>query len=140
MRSLLLAALLLCAPTLLAQTTITIRVLDGKAGTPVAHQRLLVFSGETNEGARFHERSGELTTGNDGTGSINLDSTTHFLLVYPDFMTGCSAKLEYFRVDDIARTGVVSQNNCSKLPSSQAKPGELILYIRKPTLREKMAW
>ena len=140
-RLLLLAALLLCATELFAQTPITIRVLDGKHGTPIAQQRLLFFGGTSEEGARSDEtHEGELTTGNDGTVSINLNSATQFLLIYPDFMTRCSAKLQYFRVNDIARTGFVSQNNCSKLPSPQTKPGELILYIRKPTLREKMAW
>lgn len=122
-------------------TTFSIRVLNGKTGKPIGHQRLLLFGGATPDEVRSHKLHIDLTTNAEGLVNVTANSNTFRLFeVWPDFMTRCAPQLETFPTQTIIRAGVASPNGCSRSITAQPRPGELTFYVRQPTVREKMNW
>lgn len=139
MRFFLLMALAVCCAAATAQD-IRVRLLDGKTGRPIANTRLLIFG--TNSSTDPHEFSFARGTDDHGEAILPADQLHgRFLQVFTDFMTDCvsNPNRSALSVEAIHAKGLVRENTCSKL-SATAHPHELVVFARKPTLREKMAW
>jgi hypothetical protein len=120
---------------------ITIQAVNGKDGRPLAHQRLLVFGGDTAEAASFHRTNFDVTTDGNGVAKMALDrATTRWVEIFVESLTLCYKKpnLVQFRVDKILSDGLSSPNDCGSIVQP-AKPGQFIVFARAATLQEKMA-
>jgi hypothetical protein len=126
-----------------AQTKeLTLLALNGKNGKPLTNQRLLLFTGRTEEDARNKSGSVEAVTNASGLAVIQVDiSKVSYLQVFVDFMHVCiqEPNRHVIAVSEIRNTGSSTPNSCGTLhtPSS---PGKLVIYAREPTFMEKMDW
>jgi hypothetical protein len=126
-----------------ATRTITVRVLDGKTGTPVSPSNLLV---RIDKQKRIH--SDWVRQNDDATGFVKLPETAKLVSVeaaYDESMeiyVNCDTAPEaypgerrWYLVQAILRAGMVVPDGCAKkkhpVIESRAKPGELIFYVRK---------
>ncbi len=120
---------------------LSIRVLNGSTGKPLAHQRLLLFGGATPDGVGNHQLRMDLTTNAEGVVNFTVETNRFRLFqVWPDFMVRCAPQVETFTTEIILTSGKASSNACNKAVTAPQRPGELTFYARQPTLREKMNW
>ena len=120
---------------------LTILVLNGVSGKPIDNARLLVFAGTTDD-VRSEQHSFDLHT--DATGTAIVPPGQMWaanLLIFVDFMTQCEPhpNLTSLSVPLAMQTGLVGANSCGSV-KVQATPGQLVVFARKPTLRERIAW
>jgi len=141
-----------CCGCLLAQTekTITIRILDGKTGKPV---ETTGFQVRVDHEALIH--SDWVVQSEDGANKLAVPKGASLLSIrgtYDNSMqiyVNCDSVVEkanpitrWYAISDILTSGVVVPNGCGK-PSDQAKvkpvakPGEIVLLVRRMTTREQ---
>ncbi len=135
-------AVFLLSEALAQNAEVTVRAFDGKTGKPLAHQRLLFFGGISEQKARVHQTTSEITTDDKGVAVLRVDLTKIKLFsTFADFMTMCNTQpnYRYSRVDTILTMGLAKPNECGSF-AEKPRHGQLVIYARKPTLREKMAW
>ncbi len=116
----------------------TVQVLDARSGKPVPSNHVLLFTGESHEGA--HTRAIEVTTDASGMASFSVDlEKNKFSQVFVDWHSRClkDPNRESLSLEQVHTQGLVL-NQCSK-QSSQAKPDLLKVYVRPETFWERMA-
>lgn len=122
------------------QSLIT-RVMDGKSGTPVTNERLLVFGGSDAAQLRAHQKHFEIFTDDKGDASLKLPHSENVAViqVWADFMTLCQDKpnLQQFAVADVLQHGLVAPNTCSKTKGT-AEQGVFKVYVRHSSLVDEM--
>ena len=143
----LLVAMLLFGATLDAQNAgedqtlnITIQVLDGRNGRPLADQHLLVFTGLSIDAVKSHAAHTGLTTNEIGMGTLSVyPSKTQWVQIFADGRVLCfpTPNQSSFSVNEIMSKGLVISNTCSSLVK-EAKPGQLIVFARPAGFLEKM--
>jgi hypothetical protein len=119
---------------------ITVKVLDGRNGKPLANQHLLVFTGLSNDSVETHAQHTSVTTDKDGTGTLTIyPDETQWLQVFADGRIPCflNPNQTSFRVNDIVSRGLVTPNTCSAL-SHDPSPGHFIIFVRPAAFMEKM--
>ena len=124
------------------RSSITLAAIDGRNGKAMPHQRLLVFMGSSQEDVRFHKLSADVTTDEHGRAVLQIpQSTVQWLQVFADFQTLCQSEPNNrsFSLDKVLSNGESTPNNCSSV-RQEFKPGQLTVFARPPTFREKMAW
>lgn len=146
-----LALLLLCMTafcgSLSAQTdtTITLRMMDGKTGHLIATTYFLVrIDHQQTVHADWVQRNA------DGTGGLILPREAASISVHATYdnametYVNCDtvgdkpAPVErWYEVAQILSSGVLAPNGCSKLKEI-AKPGEFVFFVRKINMREKL--
>jgi hypothetical protein len=120
--------------------TIKIAVLDGRNGEPIKETHLLVFAGDTVEELRRHSRHFDLHTNESGNAELVLTSDSYkFVQVWVDGMILCQSQPNAVSLDlgQVLAIGLLAPNECGKLHTSRA-PGQLLVFARFATLREKM--
>ncbi len=125
----------------IAPHVLTIRALDGRNGLPIKGAHLLVFAGETGEQVRQHAQHFDLQTDQNGDAQLTLKSDLlKFVQVWIDGKTLCQSRPNYvsFSVEQAVVKGLLAPNTCSHL-ARPTEPGELLIFARPATLREKMA-
>jgi hypothetical protein len=119
---------------------ITIQVLDGRNGKPLADQRVLVFTGLSNSAVKNHAADTEVTTDKYGIGTLTIyPAETQWLQVFADGRTLCypDPNDSSFSVSDIISKGLATPNDCSKLVR-ESSPGHFIIFARPARFMEKM--
>jgi len=142
-----LAGVLLFSATMKAQNTgmektldITVQVLDGRNGKPLADQHVLVFTGLSSNAVKSHAEHTGLTTGKDGVGTLTIfPSETQWLQVFADGRVLCypDPNQSSFSVSEIMSKGLATPNSCSKL-MREPSPGHFIIFARPASFMEKM--
>lgn len=141
------AALVLCSSVANAgaqnsHRTIDIKALDGRNGKPIKGAHLLIFAGKTAEELRRHTRHFDLLTDQHGDAELTLNrDSLEFLQVWVDKMTLCQSRPNAvsLSVQEAFTKGLLAPNECGKLQMSSA-PGQLLVFARPATFREKMDW
>ena len=122
--------------------SITLGAIDGRNGKPMPHQRLLVFMGSSQEDVSLHRHSEDVTTDENGRALLHIpQDTIQWVQVFADFQTLCQSEPNgrSFSLAKVLSTGEASPNNCSSFRQA-LKPGQLTVFARPATFREKMAW
>jgi protocatechuate 3,4-dioxygenase beta subunit len=139
-----LVAVLLCSTMMKAQTDktldITVQVLDGRNGKPVADQHVLVFTGLSAAAVKTHAQHTGVTTDKDGMGTITIyPGETQWLQVFTDGRIPCfpDPNQASFSVSDIMSKRLVTPNDCSA-QVQQPSPGHFVIYARPAHFMEKM--
>jgi hypothetical protein len=134
---------LFASVALCQQRSIVIKAVNGKTGKPIAHQRLVIFGGKSEQdGLHKVQHLDDATTGADGTAVLEIDpDTTGWIQVWADGLTLCqdNPNSRAFSVEKVMRTGESSPNNCGGAPLKNIA-GTFVVFAREPTLREKLAW
>jgi hypothetical protein len=139
------ASFLLCFLPVLAALAqniqITIKAINGKDGKPLAHQRLVIFGGESPEAATFHHTAMNATTDENGLAVVSLvHEQTSWIQIWTDGLTLCqkAPNTKSFSVDTILSSGLSTPNNCGSIaepPTSR----QITVFARPATVSEKMA-
>jgi hypothetical protein len=118
------------------ETTITVRLLNGKNGKPIPDRNFNIWIGD----------AGNVLHDTDSQREIKLDVTNakpRTIRVLPDFRFDCRSNRDFGRgdrieypLDEILSKGVISKNLCGKA-TSQRQPGVLVIFVRPRTLMEK---
>jgi hypothetical protein len=128
----------LCQPR-----SIVIKVINGKTGKPIAHARLVLFGGKSQEDAKFKvQYLNDATTAADGTVIYHIDpNATAWVQVFADGRTTCfdNPNFRAFSIQKVIQTGESTPNNCRKTPA-QNTPGVFIVFARDATIWEGLAW
>ena len=142
-----LAGILLLSEAIYAQDAIVVKklkivvqTLDGRNGKPLAHQRLLIFTGISSEAVKTHAAYVELMTDEEGVATLSLDpAKTRWVQPWPDGRTLCQKDPNQgsFSIATILSAGLATPNTCSSLVRESA-PGRFIIFARQPTLTEEM--
>lgn len=142
-----LAGVLLFGVTMRAQNAgmektvnITVYVLDGRNGKPLANQHVLMFTGMSSSAVKSHAEHTGLTTDKNGVGTLTIyPAETQWLQVFADGRVLCypDPNQSSFSVSDIMSKGLVTPNNCSALVR-EPSPGHFIIFARPARFMEKM--
>jgi hypothetical protein len=119
---------------------ITLQVLDGRNGKPLANQRVLVFTGVSSSAVKTQAAHTDVTTDKDGIGLLTINpAETQWLQIFPDGRVLCypDPNQTSFRVSEIISKGLVTSNNCSRLVN-EPSPGHFIIFARPAHFMEKM--
>ena len=119
---------------------ITVQVLDGRNGKPLADQHVLVFTGPSSDAVKTHAQHTGVTTDKDGMGTLTIyPAETQWLQVFADGRIPCfpNPNQASFSVSDIMSKGLVTPNNCSALVR-EPSPGHFIFFARPAHFMEKM--
>jgi hypothetical protein len=131
-------ALLSCRAAFSQAAKISVAALSGKTGKPLAHQRLLVFGGATQDDVRLEKNFFDLMTDNNGIAILSVDPIKIKLVqVWVKSQALCSTNLPIFNVSQIESSGLASSNTCSSF-TRDLVPMQLVVFARPKTLREKM--
>ncbi len=128
-----------------AVKTITLKMLDGRTGKPVATTGFMV---RVNHEETVH--ANWVVQNEDGTGTLTLPADAAVFTIqgaYDSSMevyvncdtVGGKAKAidQWYAVSDILNAGVVAPNGCGKQKAA-TKPGEFVFYVRRQSWRELM--
>ena len=119
---------------------ITVQVLDGRNGKPLADQHVLVFTGLSSDAVKTHAQHTGVTTAKDGMGTLTIyPAETQWLQVFADGRIPCfpNPNQASFSVSEIMSKGLVTPNNCSALVK-EATPGHFVVFARPAGFMEKM--
>ena len=124
------------------QSSVLIRVINGKTGKPIANERLVFFGGKSpEEAAHKVQKLNDATAGADGVVAYRIDpNATGWIQVFTDGLTPCFANpnSRSFSVDKIIKTGESTLNDCGKAVA-QNSPGTFVVFAREANLSEKLA-
>jgi hypothetical protein len=119
------------------ESTITIRLLNGKNGKPITDRDFNIHLGSSWD---------NLLHDTDSRGEIKLDVADVWprtIRVAPDFRFDCRSKKDFgdggmieYSLDEILTKGVVGKNFCGKA-TSLAHPSVLVIFVRPRTFIEK---
>jgi hypothetical protein len=126
-------AFLINVPSVSAET-IRVRVLNGRNGKPVVHEKVSVFIKGDRDAA-------DHTTDSNGTFTLDLDPLTEPLPSTGWWITCRTpqpAAPHLFSVQTIHDDGIVDENTCGKVRSEPIR-GTLTIFARRATLFENMA-
>ncbi|MGH9586608.1 MAG: hypothetical protein ACRD3F_06620 [Acidobacteriaceae bacterium] len=115
------------APLQEANTKIQVHVIDGRTGTPISNERILIFA--TNDSKNPKVRLINRSTDTRGIAAIRTDF--RFLQVFVDWHVLCFKdpnQLEY-ATSEVVRKGVISPDTCGKVKVN-LQPGELYVFAR----------
>ncbi len=138
------------------ETTITLRMLDGKTGTLIATSSFLV---RVNHEEDIH--GNWVKQNEDGTGRLTLPHYANELSIHATYESAMSTYINcdsdkerpsaehatgvdhWYSVQSILTSGVVAPNNCAgkKIPERLqvvAKPGEFVFFVRPMNAREQI--
>ena len=118
--------------------SVVIEAFDGRYGTPLADQRLFVFTGQ--EAVIGHAMRTLLTTDKNGSGTLTVRyPEVQWIQVWADgdVLCQCEPNPWSFSIVAIRSKGQVAPNNCSAFVR-HAAPGHLIIYARPKNFAEKM--
>jgi hypothetical protein len=125
----------------MAKTTdITVQVLDGRNGKPLADQHVLVFTGLSSDAVKTHAQHTGVTTDKDGMGTLTIyPRETQWLQVFTDGRIPCfpNPNQSSFSVSDIMSKGLVTPNDCSA-QVREPSPGHFVIFARPAHFMEKM--
>jgi hypothetical protein len=135
-----------------ATSTITIRILDSKTGKPIAPTGYMVRGD--------HQMSLHLDwvkVNEDGTGELTLPATTSVVSIHDSYdqsteiYMNCDGEQQkdrigdiWYSVSEILDKGIVTPNGCAKpkdlakIKVPDAKPGEIVFFVRQKKGVEKM--
>jgi hypothetical protein len=119
---------------------ITVQVLDGRNGKPLADQHVLVFTGISINAAKSHAAHTELTTEKTGAGTLTIyPAETQWLQVFTDGRVLCypNPNQSSFSVSEIMSKGLATPNDCGAL-IKEPSAGRFIIFARPPRFMEKM--
>ena len=75
-------------------TKLTLVAVDGRNGKPLPSQRLLVFTGESQEDVRLHKQSLDVTTDRNGLAVLPISQTKmYWIQVFVDYRTLCQTDI-----------------------------------------------
>jgi hypothetical protein len=132
--------------------TITILMLDGKTGKPLAPNNYIVRLDHKNA---IHNEA--LRVNDEGLGTLTVPGDASFLAVQGtyhdslDVYINCDAGMEkdtstlhWYSIADIMNSGVVAPNECYKGKYAEtaavaAKPGVFVFYVREISWRDTHA-
>ena len=135
MRSILFSMLAVASCATAANVGISIHVIDGKHGKPVANEHLLVFYGDSE--AQVLAQKHHFETRTNSAGDVLLNLVNGFLQVWIDRHPLCQPSIDIFNIETIQSSGIVAPDICGSA-THQALPGNLYLFVRKETLVEGM--
>jgi hypothetical protein len=160
-RTMLSCILFVAAPIgVLAQTvTIHVRVLDGHTGKNLSGMYLAFVDYRTDPDGKIHADlngrtpvttsvDGDLYVANpdvrgvlvfNGLGNVNGDWVPCTRQKLYDSGTRTYGNEHLYPVSTIVATGLVAKNSCSRRTAT-AKPGELVIFVRRATWWEKFIW
>jgi hypothetical protein len=127
------------------ETTITVRMMDGKTGHLISTTNFLVWiDHQKTVHADWVQRNP------DGTGGLTIPRDAKLLSIHGTYDKAMETYLNcdsvgdkptpverWYEVSQILSSGVVAPNSCSKLKEI-AKPGEFVFFVRKVNWREKL--
>ncbi len=119
---------------------ITVQVLDGRNGKPMADQHVLVFTGLSAGAVKTHAQHTGVKTDKSGIGTLTIYPTeTQWLQVFTGGRVPCfpNPNQASFSVSEIISKGLVTPNDCNA-QVQQASPGHFVIYARPAHLLEKM--
>jgi hypothetical protein len=119
---------------------IVVHAVDGRNGRPLAHERLLVFTGASAYAVQWHPDHVSLTTDKDGLGTLEISAVeTQWIQVWVDGRVLCQSapKENSFSVSAVMSGGLAAPNTCSAVVQ-KAAPGHFIVFARPATFMEKM--
>jgi hypothetical protein len=119
---------------------ITVQVLDGRNGKPLADQHVLVFTGLSSDAVKTHAQHTGVTTDKDGIGTLTIyPGETQWLQVFTDGRIPCfpNPNQASFSVSDIMSKGLVTPNECSA-HVREPSPGHFVIFARPAHFMEKM--
>jgi hypothetical protein len=127
-----------------AQDTVTVRVLDAKTGIPIAFSNLLVrINGQREVHADWasqnEDRTAVLTLPKEASTFSFHATYDRAMEIYANCDSAGNKPIQidrWYKISEILASGIVAPNACSKLKEI-AKPGELVLFVRKPTRRDR---
>ena len=143
-----LSSLLFFSPSITAQRTpdktldITVQVLDGRNGKPLADGHVLVFTALSATAVKAHAHNTRVTIDKDGVGTVTIHpEETQWLQVFVDGRILCfpNPNEKSFSVTDIMSKGLVTPNDCNA-QVREPSPGQLIIFARPAHFLEKMKW
>ncbi len=115
---------------------IRIHVLDGRNGKAITNEQVQVWVDEA-KGAL------SLATGADGTATLRALPGSS-IRIATDLYYDCrpfkkNAPRPTYSVNEILKSGLTAQNGCGKF-KAEAKPGELLFFVRPVHWWEGMRW
>jgi hypothetical protein len=145
------AAIACLAMPSLAQKKIVVRIFDGRNGEKISPDNVEV---RINRQQASHIEFVKLN--DDGTVELTLpDNATALALraTYGnsmDYYVNCdvakqknTSTMTWFPIDDVLKSGIVMSDECRKakdMEPATAKPGEFVLYVRKPGMRDAVPY
>ena len=123
--------------------TITVKLMEGKNGTPVTPSNFVVridrLDAVHSEWVRMHDDgTAEITIPGDAK-QISVEATYDSSMETYVNCDGAKEKDRYaahwYAIADIVKAGMVAPNECGKTRTS-AKPGEFIFFVRKRDWRD----
>jgi len=127
-------------PAMAKMIDIEVQSLDGRDGKPLANQRLLVFTGMSENAVKSHAAHTSLITDKDGLGTLKIHpAETQWIQVWADGRVLCqpNPNQAVFSIATITSKGLATPNTCSALMRERS-PGHFIVFTRPATLAEKM--
>jgi hypothetical protein len=120
------------------KSAVTIEVVDGKSGKPLAHAHILVFTSDEQPTIRTGKSLGTMT---DERGLVVSETNSRFVQVLVDSHKLCQKEpnLQSFEVSKIVVAGLTTPNNCSSIVK-EVTPGKFVVFARSPTFWEHMRW
>jgi hypothetical protein len=128
--------------------SISILLLDGNSGKPMIGVNLFI-NPDCGQACLFPDNRISWTT--DGAGEIELPAMPNLrklrLMKPTSYFMYCQESENHnvnivnpdaFVADDILRTGVKAPNNCNRRIRVQARPGQLIFFLRNLTWWEQL--
>lgn len=121
-------------------SSVTVRIVDGRNGKPVKHQRVIVFMGYSPIEAMAHGSHVNIVTDADGASLLAFRSPKNvWLQFFVDGMMLCYSDPNKAAVsaDSIMSDGVVMENDCGAHVLARI-PGRVVIFARPATFMEKM--
>ena len=91
---------------------------------------------------RFHKLSADVTSDEHGRAVLQIpQDSVRWLQVFADFQTLCQSEpnSRSFSLDKVLSSGESTPNNCGSIVQ-ELRPGQLTVFARPPSFREKMGW
>jgi len=120
---------------------ITIRILDGKHGQPVAHIHLLLLAGYDLHDIRHQLWHDEALTDDHGAARLPRQlADLPFLQVWAAKKSLCQAypRSEYFSVDRMRQTGISAPNRCG-IATVEDAPGVFTVFVKARVAKTRIS-
>ena len=119
---------------------IELLVFNGKTGKPMANQRTLIFLESAPDSAAMRKAIAVYTDARGAARFPLLANHQPFLQVWVDQHTLCQnhPNTNGYSIDKLLSSGLQTPNDCGSI-SISVHPGQIAVYARQGTWRERMA-